>query len=75
MKLLLLLLLALAGVFLWRLNRQADVKRHSPAAGSDGSAQDMVRCDLCALHVPLSDAVQGRSGRYCCTEHLRRAEP
>ncbi len=75
MKLWLLLLLALVGVFLWRFNRQADLKRRSPAAGSAKPAQDMIRCDLCALHVPLLDAVQGRSGHYCCAEHLRRAEP
>lgn len=32
----------------------------------------MVRCALCALHVPEAEAVHGGGKSYCCRDHLDR---
>jgi uncharacterized protein len=34
----------------------------------------MVRCPVCAVHLPRTDALAGPDGRlYCCQEHRLRA--
>lgn len=75
MKFLLLILVVLAGIWLWRTKRLADpkLKRQQPPATA--TPLEMVRCTLCSVHIPLVDAVQGKQGPYCCTDHLQRAEP
>ncbi len=74
MKFLLVLVVVLAGVWLWRSNRQSDKKMNqAPKAGPE--PLEMVRCALCSVHVPAADAVQGKKGTYCSAEHRDRAEP
>jgi uncharacterized protein len=34
----------------------------------------MVRCPVCALHLPHTDAVAGRTGQYCSEAHRQQAE-
>ena len=70
MKGLLLLVVILAGLWLWRARRPAPPPRRDPAP----SAQEMVRCAHCGVHLPQADAVHGRLGHYCCQEHQRSAE-
>jgi uncharacterized protein len=74
MKLLLVLLVVLVGVWLWRTNRQSDpkLKRQTPKAAP--KPLDMVRCALCSIHVPSAEAIQGKKGLYCCADHRQRAE-
>jgi len=36
---------------------------------------NMVACAVCAVHLPASDALQGKNGHYCCPEHLHQLEP
>jgi uncharacterized protein len=37
-------------------------------------AQDMVRCPVCAVHLPRSDALPGPGGQlYCSREHQQSA--
>lgn len=71
MKLLLILGLVLVGVWLWRSSRETPRQRPPPA---NATPQEMVRCAHCGLHLPASEAVQGKKGRYCSPEHLLRAE-
>lgn len=73
MKLLMILLLVLVGVWLWRSKRQAAPQRKPPPPTSVAPVA-MVRCALCAVHLPVNEAVQGKKGLYCCAEHLQRAE-
>lgn len=74
MKLALLVLIVLIGVLLWK-SRPSDATRPSaPAPQDDPEPQDMARCALCSVHVPVADAVQGQNGVYCCTEHHHHAE-
>ena len=72
MKYLLILLAVLAGVWLWRKQRiqqEQDTPRRPPPP----QLQDMVRCQVCDLHLPARDAVTTSAGVFCGEEHARRA--
>jgi uncharacterized protein len=75
MKFLLTLVAALVGVWWWRTQRDGDdtLRGDAPPA-PPARLQDMVRCPVCSVHVPRTDAVAGQRGLYCCAEHRRRAE-
>lgn len=75
MRFLLILLVVLAVVWLWRSARQADPKPKQPKPPTAAAPLEMVRCTLCSVHLPAADAVAGKKGPYCCTEHRQRAEP
>jgi len=74
MKPLALLLLVLAGVWLWRRGRRGA----PPGAAARGRAElpprPMLRCPVCGTHVPACDAVTGLRASYCCVQHRREAE-
>lgn len=74
MKFLLFLALAFVAYLLWR-KAQGDKKGppHSNARPS-ASAQDMVRCPVCSVHLPAVDAVKGRLALYCSAEHRDQQE-
>ncbi|MEO7548036.1 MAG: PP0621 family protein [Ramlibacter sp.] len=73
--LVLIAVVALAWIY-WRSKRgngeappgpQAGVRPDAPAA----LPEDMVRCPVCALHLPRAEATAGAQGRlYCSHEHL-----
>jgi uncharacterized protein len=73
MKYLLVLAIVLIAVWLWRNNRRAE-KQQPPAPKPPlASPQDMVRCPVCSVHLPRTDALPGPDGRlYCCQEHRLR---
>jgi len=73
MKFLLILAVVVFGVWLFRSGRQDKVTRQNPPTNPPGP-QEMVSCQLCAVHVPKTDAVPGRNGLYCSAEHRQRAE-
>ncbi|MGH8820712.1 MAG: PP0621 family protein [Rhodoferax sp.] len=70
-----LLLAALALAWWWRSHREEEqAQRRSATPAPPPLLQDMVRCPVCAVHVPRSDAVVSPRGVfYCCAEHRRRA--
>jgi uncharacterized protein len=76
MKFLIVILVVVAVLWFVRNNRRDD----PPAPGARGKPpplepQDMVRCPVCSLHLPRTDALPGPDGRlYCCAEHRLRAE-
>jgi len=72
-KALLLLVVVLAGVWLWR-SRQTRIDPKTPKAAT-ATPLDMVCCTQCGMHIPGNEAVQGRQGLYCCQDHLHRSEP
>ncbi|MFM9881328.1 MAG: PP0621 family protein [Burkholderiaceae bacterium] len=73
MKLLVLLAVGLLLVWLWRSGRKKAAPP-APKAKSPG-ASDMVRCPVCAVHVPSSDAIHGKLGGYCSEAHRLTVEP
>lgn len=74
MKALLLLLLVLGGVWLWRKRAPPPNQVDPPKAPPAISPQDMVRCGHCGLHLPGSEAIAGKYGVYCSTDHQHQAE-
>ena len=79
MKLMVLLLAILAGV--WLIKRQqlraAAPKRQSPRTPPRvAQAMPILACQHCGVHVPQNEAVTGRQGGvYCCAAHRRASEP
>lgn len=73
MKYLVLFAVLLVAYLLWRSKRL----RAPPRPGSRGAAppalpQDMVRCPVCSLHLPRTEALAAPDGRlYCSAEHRR----
>ena len=76
MKYLLVLAIVLIAVWLWRNNRREEKRQAPPPAAKNPppAPQDMVRCPVCSVHLPRTDALAGPDGRlYCCQEHRLRA--
>lgn len=73
MKYLLVLLVLLVAYQLWRATRRRSADQATAPAQADPPAlppKEMVRCTVCALHLPRPDALSGASGRlYCSHEH------
>ena len=74
MKVLLLLVVVLAGVWLWR-SRQAPPENNKKPPVAPMHPLDMVRCTQCGMHIPGDEVVHGRLGPYCSHEHLKQLEP
>ena len=72
MKLLLVLAVVAAALWLWRSGRSSVPAR---SAVAPTQAQDMIACGLCQVHVLAAEAIAGKRGRYCCTQHRQQAEP
>ena len=73
MKLLLIILLVLAGIWLWRTQRP-QVTRTKKPVGEPTDVLNMVSCAHCSVHVPAGEVVQGKKGAYCSADHRQRAE-
>jgi uncharacterized protein len=74
MKYLVLLAVILVAVWIWRNNRRVDKQDSATPPRPVAGPQDMVRCPVCSVHLPRTDALAGPDGRmYCCQEHRLRA--
>ncbi len=73
MKLLVVLLVVLAGVWLWKRGRSRSPES-AAAPPNPTRALPMVRCARCGTHVPGNEAVVGRQGNYCTLAHQRESE-
>ena len=76
MKYFLVLAVVLAVIWFVRSHRRAvRPKKAPPRQDTLAQPQDMVRCPVCSLHLPRSDALPGTDGRmYCCADHRQRAQ-
>ncbi|HNQ05129.1 MAG TPA: PP0621 family protein [Thiobacillaceae bacterium] len=68
---LLLIILAVVVLVLWfkHMGRQRGEAGRPPAPKA---AEDMVRCRVCAVNLPRSEAILSKGRFYCCDEHRRR---
>lgn len=41
-------------------------------AKKKGEVEDMVRCQVCGVNLPRSEAILSQGRIYCCEEHRRR---
>ncbi len=72
MKFVLLLAVLAVAYLAWRAARRREEagRQPPPAPAAPPLHQDMVRCPVCSLHLPRTDALPGASGRlYCSHEH------
>lgn len=78
MKVLIILLAILAGVWFWRSRRQKSLtERQRPTVEpppADAGTAPMVACAVCGVHVPPTEVITGRLGSYCSVAHRQRAE-
>lgn len=49
-------------------------RRDWPQQSSGSTAEDMVRCKVCGVHLPRSESVESRDEYYCSEEHQRIAK-
>ncbi len=78
MKYLVLIAVLVVVYLLWRSQqRRRDLGASRPAAppaASPGLPQDMVKCPVCALHLPRNEALADPHGRlFCSPEHRASA--
>ncbi|GMV57831.1 preprotein translocase subunit YajC [Betaproteobacteria bacterium PRO7] len=55
----------------WRASQR--IERARAEAAAKGRSEAMVRCDVCGLNLPQSEALAGSERWYCSEEHRRRA--
>jgi uncharacterized protein len=74
---LLLLLVVLVLVYFKRPTSKTEKVKPSvkPEAQAPGQVAAMAVCALCSVHLPLSEALTGNKGHYCCSDHLHQSEP
>ncbi|MDR3392621.1 MAG: PP0621 family protein [Sulfuriferula sp.] len=66
-----LFLLLMAGVIYWWLHAR---RVTPPSSSQPKSAEDMVRCVHCGVHLPRSEALGSESAWFCCEAHRRDHE-
>ena len=70
MKLLLLLVVLLVGAGWWRYHKRG---KKPPAPPTDQTtAERMVHCERCGLHLPQTDAIAADGVFFCSKEHQLR---
>lgn len=74
MKYLIVLLVILVMVWLWRSGRNAAKQSQRDVGAKQGPTPrlEMVRCAVCGLHLPESEAVRANASYYCSVEHLNQ---
>nr|WP_315192084.1 PP0621 family protein [uncultured Albidiferax sp.] len=72
MKLLIILLAVLLGVWLWR-SRRGPSKPPKPSKTTQ-ALQDMVPCKVCGVLLPQTEALTTAHGVYCGPAHRAQAE-
>jgi uncharacterized protein len=75
MKYLLLVLVLVIAYGIWRSARAREERAENapPPQPTALPQEEMVRCTVCALHLPRPDALPGDSGRFYCSQEHRRS--
>jgi len=67
-----LLLLVLVGVGFIAWLKSQNRPRVDPPPAQPGMPEDMVRCRVCGINLPRSEAILSRGKTYCSDEHRRQ---
>ena len=70
MKLLLLLVAVLVGAWWWRHQKRSKTPPTPPT--DQPTAERMVHCERCGLHLPQTDAIAADGVFFCSKEHQLR---
>lgn len=69
-KLLFWLLIGLAIYALWRGVKRRNQRRSEDQRASAPEVEQMVRCEVCQVNLPRSEAILSQGRFYCCEAHL-----
>lgn len=67
----LLLIVGVTILIVWLLKGGRRGGREAPPRQGRG-AEDMVRCQVCGVNLPRSEALMSKGRVYCCEEHRNR---
>lgn len=70
-KLILIIAVTILLVYLFKSQRRRDRDVEPPARPS-GEVEDMVRCRVCGVNLPRSEALMSKGRLYCCEEHRQQ---
>jgi hypothetical protein len=56
----------------WRVSQRIGEQRDRTPGAADGRAERMVRCEVCGLNLPQSEALGAGERWFCSEEHRRR---
>ena len=65
----------LLGLACWLVLSMLKQYRRSLDRPTPPEDQDMVRCAVCAVHLPKVESIQQDGAYFCCTEHSRSGQP
>lgn len=54
--------------------RRGTTHTAQPGSQQPGRAEDMVRCQMCGVHLPRSESITSRGEFFCSQEHSRLAD-
>ena len=74
MKFLLVLVVVLIGFYVWRSSRAQRATPPRDAAAAPPGVVEMVPCAQCGVHCARDEAVVGKAGMYCTTQHRSLSE-
>lgn len=69
---LLLIALVVLGLVLWFKSMARKGERRDEQEAPPPASEDMVRCAVCGVNLPRSEALLSQGRFYCCDEHRRR---
>ena len=67
LKLLIWLAIGMLAVFWFRASKRKNL--NPPPAKGASEVESMVRCHVCSVNLPRSEAILSRGRYYCCAEH------
>ncbi len=73
-RLLFLLLIVVAAVLWWKHSQRGRRQAPPPPAPPPGQPEAMLRCAECGVHLPAHQALPGKGGAFCSSEHRERFE-
>lgn len=68
-KIITIVLLVILGVYLFK--RMASRNQIPPKPPEGKASEDMVKCKICGVNLPRSEAILSQGRIYCCDEHRR----